>query len=237
MKHPAHDTEGRCVLRAIFRLFPPYAWMCFAAMFAVQMLVFSGTRVFLPYLPTHVLTSSLDEAIPFVPQWVIIYFLAFVTWVVNGLWISSESKPHGCRFSFSYILALLISAAVFLIYPGTMTRPELTGKGFIMGLMRFLYWIDSPTNLCPSLHVVISFFCWRGTIGCRKIPLWYKWFSFIYLILVCFSILFVKQHALVDIPAALVIAELSFQLGRLLKIERIPFAIEKAIQNRKRRSA
>jgi hypothetical protein len=235
MNHPVNDGAEQSTVRSFFRRFPPYAWMCFAAMFAVQMLVFSGTRVFLPYLPAHVLTTALDDAIPFVPQWVVIYFLAFVTWVVNGIWITSESKPHGCRFAFSYILALLISATVFLIYPGTMTRPELTGKGFIMDWMRFLYWIDSPTNLCPSLHVVISYFCWRGTIGCRRIPLWYKWFSFVFAVLVCFSILFVKQHALVDIPAALIVAELSLQLGRLLKIERIPLALDAFVQNRKRR--
>ncbi len=220
-----------------FRRFPLYVWLCLAAMFTVQMLVFSGTRVFLPYLPAHVMTTSLDEAIPFIPQWVVIYFLSFVLWLVNGVWITAESKPHGYRFAFSYILALLISAAVFLLYPGTMARPELTGKGFFMDWMRFLYWIDSPTNLCPSLHVVITYFCWRGALGCRKIPLWYKWFSFAFLILVCLSILFVKQHALVDIPAGLIVAELALQLGRLLRIERIPYAIERAFVKIKRRSS
>ena len=98
--------------------------------------------------------------------------------------------------------------------------------------MRFLYWIDSPTNLCPSLHVMISYFCWRGTFGCRKIPGWYKAFNFIFLLLVCCSILFVKQHALIDIPAAFVIGELALQLGRLLRLERIPFRIENARKER-----
>ncbi|MBQ2062846.1 MAG: hypothetical protein II458_09295 [Oscillospiraceae bacterium] len=228
---------GKLLNTPLFRRFPPYVWLCFAAMFAVQMLVFSGTRVFLPYLPSHVLTTALDSAIPFVPAWVTVYFLSFAVWIINGFWITSESKPHGYRFSFSYILSLLISAAVFLLYPGTMTRPELTGDGILMAMMRFLYWIDSPTNLCPSLHVVITYFCWRGAWGCRKIPLWYKWFSFVFLILVCFSILFVKQHALVDIPAALIVAELALQLGRLLRIERIPYAIEEAFAKRKRRSS
>ena len=219
-----------------FRRFPPYAWCSLGAMFVVQMLVYSGTHVFLPYLTAHVLTTSLDDAIPFIPQWVVIYFLAFVTWLVNGVWILSESKPHGYRFACTYMLALLISGAVFLIYPGTMARPAITGSGLFPAWMRFLYWIDSPSNLCPSLHVLISYFCWRGTLGCRKIPTWYKWFSFVFAILVCFSILFVKQHALVDIPAALIVAELSFLLGRLLKLERIPFAIERAFYKKGGRS-
>ena len=220
---------------ALLRRIPPYAWVCFAVMFGTQMLVYSGSHVFLPYLTAHVLNGRLDAAIPFVPQWVIIYCLAFVTWIVNGLWILSENKPHAYRFAGAYIVALLISLAVFLIYPGTMSRPEVTGSGLFPTWMRFIYWIDSPSNLCPSLHVLVSYFCWRGTLGCRKIPLWYKWFSFVFFILVCFSILFVKQHALVDIPAALVIGELALQLAKLLRLERIPFAIDKAITEKRRK--
>ena len=219
-----------------FRRFPPYVWLCLAAMFAVQMLVYSGTHVFLPYLPAHVLTTPLDDAIPFIPAWVTVYFLAFVTWLVSGVWILSESKPCGYRFACAYILALLISGAIFLLYPGTMARPAVTGSGFFPAWMRFLYRVDSATNLCPSLHVLISFFCWRGALGCRKIPAWYKWFSFAFLLLVCCSILFIKQHALVDIPAALAVAELAFLLARLLRLERIPFALEGAITKKGGRS-
>jgi hypothetical protein len=215
-----------------FRRFPFYVWICLAAMFGMQMLVFSGTRVFLPLLTLHDMTIPLDHRIPFVPPWVIVYFLAFPSWIGSAVWILSESKPHAYRFAPSYMLALLLSCAVFLIYPGTMERPELTGGGFFTAWMRFLYWIDSPTNLCPSLHVMISYFCWRGTFGCRKIPGWYKAFNFVFLLLVCCSILFVKQHALIDIPAAFVIGELALQLGRLLRLERIPFRIENARKER-----
>ena len=35
-----------------------------------------------------------------------------------------------------------------------------------------------------------------------------------------------------DIPSAILVGELSVQLGRLLRLERIPFAIERAWQNR-----
>ena len=222
-------------IRVFLRRFPPYVWLCLAAMFALQMLVFSGTRIFLPYLTAHDMTISLDDAVPFVPQWVTIYFLSYVSWLVSAVWILSESKPHGYRFACSYMLALLISGAVFLIYPGTMARPELSGSGFFTDWMRFLYWIDSPTNLCPSLHVLISYFCWRGTLGCRKIPKWYQWFNLVFLILVCCSILFVKQHAIVDIPAALLVGELSIQLARLWHLERIPSAIEKAYTEKRRK--
>ena len=61
---------NRLLERPFFRRFPPYVWCSLGAMFVVQMLVYSGSHVFLPYLPAHVLTTSLDDAIPFIPQWV-----------------------------------------------------------------------------------------------------------------------------------------------------------------------
>ena len=48
-----------------------------------------------------------------------------------------------------------------------------------------------------------------------------------FLILVCFSVLFVKQHFIVDIFSAIVITEGALQIGRLTEIERIGFAIER----------
>lgn len=211
----------------LFKRLHPYVWVSFLAAFLVQMLTFYGTRIFLTGRLLHHLATPWDLAIPFIPQWIIIYVLSFAEWIVFALWILSESKQRAYRFSLTYILALCLSAAVFLIYPGTMDRPVLVGDGIFIRWMRFLYAADSPTNLCPSLHVLITYLCFRGALGSRIIPKWAKVFSFLFLILVCFSILFVKQHVLVDIPAALLIAELAWQIGKLTRIERLFFALEK----------
>ena len=195
-------------------------------MFALQMVVFYATRIPLAHMTLHDMTIPLDAEIPFRPEWVTVYLLAYVSWLVSALWILWESKSHGYRFACAYMLSLLLSGIVFLAYPGTMQRPEPVGEGLFMEGIRFVYRMDSPTNLCPSLHVLIIYFCWRGTMGCRKIPRWYQWFNLVFLILVCCSVLFVKQHALVDIPTAILIGELSLQAARWLRLERNPFAIE-----------
>ena len=209
---------------------PRYVWACFAAMLASQLLVYYATRLPFWHLTPRLLALPVDERIPFVPEWVLVYFLAYVSWVVSGLWILSESRAHAWRFVAAFVLAMLISAAVFLICPGTMVRPEVTGSGIFAEWMRLLYRIDTPTNLCPSLHVLVSYFCWRGTLGCRKIPAWYKVFNFVFLVLVCCSILLIKQHVVVDIPVAIVVSELSLHLTSLLRLERVPQAIAAKIQ-------
>ena len=206
----------------------PYVWICFGAMLSLQMIVFYATRLPLSRMTLHDMSLPLDGRIPLIPQWITVYFLAYLSWAVSAIWILSESKAHGYRFACAYMLALVISGVIFLAYPGTIERPELIGSGFFMDWMRLLYRVDSPTNLCPSLHVLISYFCWRGAMGCRKIPVWYQWFNFVFLILVCFSILFVKQHVLIDIPAAVIVGEAALQAARVWRLERIPFSLERA---------
>ena len=199
----------------------PYVFVCLAAMIAAQMAAFYLTRLLLPCLPVHDLSSSLDALVPFAPGWIAVYCLAYPFWLVSALWILAESRPHALRFACAYVLAMLLSAAVFLAYPCTMERADVSGGGFFTAWVRLVYAADAPTNLCPSLHVLINYFCWRGALGCRRIPRWYKRFAFVFLLLVCASVLLVKQHVAADIPAAVLIGEAALQAVRLGRPERL----------------
>ena len=226
---PAHTAERRTFRER----FPLYVWICLVYLLVIDLSVFYGTRPILPYLPAHSLSTPLDERIPLVPAWFIVYFLSFLSWLITILWILAESKRHAYRLCGVYTIIMIVSLICFLAYPVTIPRPEVTESGVFNDWIRFLYRVDSPTNLCPSLHVVISYICWRGTMDCKKIPKWYQWFNLVFLILVCFSILFVKQHFIIDIPVAIVVSEGALQIGRLTRIERIGFAIEKKLGRRR----
>lgn len=219
--------------RTFFEVFPPYVWICFLYLLVIDLSVFYGTRFLLPYLPAYDLTTPLDEMIPLVPAWITVYFLSFLSWVVTIVWMLAESKPHAYRLCGTYTIIMIVSLIVFLAFPVTIRRPEITGDGLFNDWMRFLYRVDTPTNIFPSFHVVISYLCWRGTMGCKKIPKWYQWFNLFFLILVCFCILFVKQHFVADVGAAFVVTEGALQIGRLTRIERVAFAIENRFRRRR----
>jgi hypothetical protein len=53
--------------------------------------------------------------------------------------------------------------------------------------MSFLYSVDTASNLFPSIHCLVSWFCFIGIRGNQKIPLWYRAFSFVAAILVFIS--------------------------------------------------
>ena len=188
-----------------------------AVMLLSQLLVFYATRLLLPYLPAHRMATALDAAIPVRAEWIIIYYLTFVFWLVSAVLILSESRAYARRMVKGYLIAMLISGVIFLVWPTTLTRPVPPDTGLFNILLALLYQIDAPVNLCPSLHVLITYFCIRAAMGSRMVPKWYYPVSWVFFALVCLCILFVKQHVLVDIPAAILVAELSVRLAGLGK--------------------
>ena len=182
-----------------------------------QLLVFYATRLLLPYLPAHRMATALDAAIPVRAEWVVIYFLTFVFWLASAVLLLSESPAYARRMERGYLIAMLICGVVFLTWPTTMTRPVPPDTGLFNILLRLLYEMDDPVNLCPSLHVLITYFCIRAAMGSRIIPRWYFPAAWFFLVLVCLCILFVKQHVLADIPPAILVGELSVRLAGLGK--------------------
>ena len=219
--------------RPLSERLPRYVWISYLYFWAIDVLVFYGTRPILPYLPSHSLSTPLDEMIPVRSVWIVVYLAAFATWFITIAWIMFESKRHAYRLCGVYTIIMIASLICFLAYPVSIQRPEITERGLFNDLLRLVYACDSPTDLCPSLHVVLNYICWRSTMDCKKIPKWYRWFNFVFFILVCFSILFVKQHYIADIAAGLIITEGALQIGRLTRIERIGFAIERRFSRRK----
>ena len=199
---------------------PPHVPICGALIAGMQVLVYFGTRALPPLSAPHDWSLPPDRAIPLIPAWIAVYFLAYVTWV-TGFWRNlNAGRTRAIRITFAYGAALLVCGLCFVLIPCTMTRPEVPGEGIFSALVRLLYRIDEPGNLLPSIHVLASYFCWRGLAGRREVPLAARLFYLAFLLLVCLSILFVRQHVLVDIPAAAAVGEGAFRLARVVKPER-----------------
>ena len=197
----------------LLRILPGYGWRCLLTLMALQLLVFDGTRIPLRFMERVDLSTPLDLLIPFRPEWIVIYVLSFLSWGVTFLILFRQEKEQVYRNSAAYFLTLLLTGAMFLLLPGTLVRPQVVGDDVFSRLTRLVYAADPPDNLCPSLHVICSYYCWRGLFG-AKAPKWYKGFNFVFLLLVCCSILFVKQHVITDIPVAILISEGTLQLCR-----------------------
>ena len=208
-------------------LLPGYGWTCLLVLAFCQILVFWATRIPLMYMEKMDLSVPLDGLIPFRPAWISVYVLSFASWAVTFFLLFRQRKDHVYRNSAAYLLTLALTLACFLLMPAQIERPEVPGRDFFSRLTRLIYACDQPNNLCPSLHVVCSYYCWRALWDTEGIPLLYLRFNALVLLLVCACILFVKQHVVVDVPAGVLAAEVPLQLARHFRWERLGYALEK----------
>ena len=69
--------------------------------------------------------------------------------------------------------------------------------------MAFIYAFDTPTGVCPSLHVAYSMGI--ASVWCHRegVPRGWKAFMVLSAVMISVSTTFVKQHSAVDVLAAL----------------------------------
>lgn len=173
----------------------------------VNFLAYYGSRTLMKDARHYDLTTVADRFIPFHPGWVIVYLGSFAFWVVGYCMVAKQGKEHWYRFVLTDIMAKIICGICFFILPTTNVRPEITGDGIFERLMIMVYNMDAPTELFPSIHCLESWLCYIGVRGQKKAPEWYRSFACVFAVMVFASTQFTKQHYLVDMAGALLIAE------------------------------
>lgn len=200
---------------------PRYARLPLISALILNMLTFFGTRPFTQGLAHHNMATAADAAIPFVPAFIFIYILAYFQWVAGYILIARESRELCFRFISGEMISKLMCLGFFVLFPTTMTRPDVTGSGLAASLTRFIYSTDSPDNLFPSIHCLESWLCFRGAVKLRRVGGWYKYASFVFTLLVFASTILVKQHCLVDVLGGVAVAELGQLIAGAARAERV----------------
>ena len=186
---------------------PAYGLFPLVFSFVFNCLVYSGSRAIAGGWYHHNIESNLDLRLPFVPQFLIIYFGCYVFWAVNYILAARQEREQVYRFFTADIISRCVCLIIFLAYPTTNTRPVIEGNGIWDLLAGWLYSIDAADNLFPSIHCLVSWFCFIGIRKSRKIPGWYKGCSFVMAALICASTQFTKQHYMIDLVAGIFLAE------------------------------
>lgn len=159
-------------------------------------------------VPINIIHTAFDDKIPFCEYFIIPYVLwyLYVVGTVMYLGLTDKTRKEYNRFIVNMVLGMIIFVIVSFIYPnGQNLRPEIASDNIFKWAVNFLYTIDTSTNILPSLHVYASVACDMAL--CRdqrfkKYPSW-KWASHILTILITLSTMFLKQHSVIDVIAAL----------------------------------
>lgn len=199
-------------------LVPLWALPPLLACFAINCAVYWITMALCSSLYHYDLTVAFDEYVPFQTGWIFIYLVyCYVFWFISYCYIAhiNRDNPKALfRFATADMLSRFICMLCFIFFPTTNTRPEVLGNDISDRMTRFLYSIDEPTNLFPSIHCLVSWFCFVGMRAVKTVPIYIKISSFISAVLICMSTQFLKQHYIADLVAAIALAEICYFLCR-----------------------
>lgn len=140
----------------------------------------------------HTLFLPGEQRIPFVPEAEFVYALAYLLPVLAAWKLPDAARLR--RLLYALALSLVVAYATFLLYPVRFDRPAVQVRSVATWLVALEYRLDPPYNLFPSLHVAIGWLVWlacRDQVGRRPVFL-------AVVIGISLSIVFVKQHYLVD---------------------------------------
>ena len=93
-------------------------------------------------------------------------------------------------------------------------RPEVFPReNFLTACIGLLYRQDTPTGVCPSLHVAYSMGIASAWLKEKNVGKWFKAFILVSVALICLATMFIKQHSAVDFFVALPVCLLAEEIA------------------------
>lgn len=166
---------------------------------------------------THLIHTFLDDKIPFCEYFIIPYVLWYFV-VIGSILYFALGSP-GRKEYYQYMGTLGVGMTLFLIisyvYPnGQDLRPVLEGGSPFIQAVQFLYLIDTPTNIFPSMHVFNAVACCVALLNnkkCRQSRIFTAG-NIIITVSIVLSTMFLKQHSVEDVVTALILNMICYQV-------------------------
>ncbi|NQX70906.1 phosphatase PAP2 family protein [Paenibacillus alba] len=162
------------------------------------------------------LVTDLDRQIPFIKGFIVPYLLWYGFLLVGFLYLAYKDRRRYFFTILEFVVGLLLCYGVYAIYQTTIPRPELTATDWLLRMVEWVYRTDQPFNCFPSTHVLTSYLMMRAYLRSKSIRVGYKIAISSMSVLIIISTLFVKQHVLLDLVGAVLVAE-----GVMYAVERI----------------
>lgn len=170
------------------------------------------------YSDFHAIHCRLDDLIPFNEYFIIPYYSWFLFMAIGIVYFFFRSQGECVRMGAALIIGMSVAVAVFFLYPSGLVgfRPEeFPRENICTELVRFLHKADTPTNVLPSLHVyntlvIIAAVFHSKTFGTHKKAICIS--ASVWGFLICISTVFLKQHSVVDVAAAVLLFALVYPL-------------------------
>ena len=142
-----------------------YAVAPLLAIAAMHAAVWLGSKNLADFSRAFDVTLGLDALIPLRPEWVVIYVVTFLFWMMGLLFAARQDEELCFRFASGVIIAEIICCVIFIAFPSCITRPELAVSDFFTGVLSLVYFFDTPTNCFPSMHCLFAYLVFRQSLS------------------------------------------------------------------------
>lgn len=143
-----------------------------------------------------------ELSLPLIPWMIYPYISLNLLFIVCAFVLKETSSLKG--FCISLMISAILAAIVFYYFPGKLGFIRQSVLGYET-LYNFMFSIDHPHNLFPSLHVTYSSLAIFSMIEQTKNKFFHV-FSWTWLIIISASVILVHQHHLFDIAAGFILA-------------------------------
>lgn len=154
----------------------------------------------------YVMHCKLDDLIPFCEWFLIPYLFWFVYLVGMHLYTLLYDIDTFNRMIKYIIITYSAALLIYFIFPTCQElRPvEFERDNILTRSIAGFYQFDTSTNVCPSLHVIGSMAVMEAALWSKRIrSKGLKTAFVVAAVLICISTVFMKQHSIIDLLAAL----------------------------------
>ena len=173
-------------------------WVVYFALYFI-------TENLIPVEKCHVIHSALDDIIPFNEYFAVFYVGWYVLVFGSLLYTFFYDVENFKRIQIFIMITQGIAMIWYILYPSIqLLRPAaFERQNLFTWIMGLIYAFDTPTGVCPSLHVGYSLGILSAGLKDRKLSPVLKAALTVFVLMVCCSVCFVKQHSAVDVIAAI----------------------------------
>ncbi len=189
----------------------PIGFMALYLLLYLSAFNFLETRISMPVVT--LVHCTLDDLIPFCKYAIVPYFAWFV-WIPFTLFYLLWKAPREdfWRLCLPLFSGMTIALACYVVVPtGLDLRPYwVPGSDIFAQAVRFLYRTDTPTNVCPSIHVFNSVTLMLAYYRCRLFEepkrRWMRPAAAVLCVSIVLSTVLLKQHSCIDVALGALLA-------------------------------